>query len=55
MRVVTFTQTALNEMSQFKWGKQSLAFKMLELIADIQKNPFTGLGKPEPLKEDRKG
>ncbi len=55
MRVVTFMQTALDEISRFKSGKQALAFKILELIADIQKNPFSGLGKPEPLKEDMQG
>ena len=55
MRIVQFTQSAVDEMNRFKSGKQHLAFKILDLIADIQKNPFSGLGKPEPLKEDKKG
>jgi len=29
--------------------------KINELIKDIQKNPFEGKGKPEPLKYDLKG
>ena len=29
--------------------------KIVELIKDIQRNPFTGLGKPEPLKHDLAG
>lgn len=27
-----------------------MVFKILELITDIQKHPFEGIGKPEPLK-----
>ena len=29
--------------------------KMNALIEDIQRHPFTGLGKPEPLKRNLKG
>ena len=29
--------------------------KINELIKDTQRNPFTGLGKPEPLKENLSG
>ena len=29
--------------------------KIKELLKDIQKHPFTGLGKPEPLKGDYSG
>ncbi len=29
--------------------------RLHELIADIRRNPFTGLGKPEPLKGDLSG
>ncbi len=50
MRTVYFTQTALDEMNLYKSGRQQLVFKILELIADIQKHPFTGLAKPEALK-----
>lgn len=46
MRAVQFTQTALNELNNYKSGKQQLVFKIFELITDIQKHPFTGLGKP---------
>ncbi|MBL7732180.1 MAG: Txe/YoeB family addiction module toxin [Chitinophagaceae bacterium] len=49
MRKVVFSPKALEELSRFKTGNQKLVFKLLELLADIQKNPFTGLGKPEPL------
>lgn len=55
MKKIVFTQTALEEMNRFKAGNQRLAFKIIELILDIQKNPFTGLGKPEALKGDLQG
>jgi toxin YoeB len=34
---------------------RSLALRIIRLIREIQKEPFTGLGKPEPLKHDLKG
>ena len=55
MRIVQFTQTALDELNYFKAGHQKLVFKILDLIADIQKSPFTGLGKPEGLKGNYTG
>lgn len=55
MRIIQFSQTALDEMNRFKPGNQQLVFKILDLIADIQKTPFTGLGKPEALKKDLQG
>lgn len=55
MRTVKFSQIALNEMLSYKSGNQKLVFKILELIDDIQKHPFEGLGKPEPLKNEYAG
>jgi toxin YoeB len=55
MRKVVFSPTALNDLALFKTGNQKLVFKILELINDIQKNPFQGLGKPEPLVGNYKG
>ncbi|RYY05947.1 MAG: Txe/YoeB family addiction module toxin [Sphingobacteriaceae bacterium] len=49
MRIVQFSDTALKELHLYKFGNQKLVFKIFELITDIQKTPFTGLGKPEPL------
>ena len=55
MRVVEFTQIALEDLSWYKTGNQKLVFKILDLISDIQKNPFEGIGKPEPLKNEYAG
>ncbi|HOY95105.1 MAG TPA: Txe/YoeB family addiction module toxin [Catalimonadaceae bacterium] len=55
MKSIVFSQTALNQLTSFKTGNQKLVFKVLELIEDIQKNPWSGIGKPEPLKHDLTG
>lgn len=52
MRKVVFSQVALDHLTSFKSGNQNLVFKVLELIDDIQKSPFTGKGKPEALKHN---
>jgi toxin YoeB len=36
-------------------NERRTALKIMELVADIQRTPFDGLGKPEPLKHQYKG
>lgn len=55
MKSIVFSQTALNQLTSFKTGNQKLVFKVLELIEDIQKNPWSGIGKPDPLKHELSG
>lgn len=55
MRVVQFSETALKQLQLYKYGNSKLVFKIFELISDIQKTPFNGVGKPEPLKNDLSG
>ena len=50
MRKIQFSSDAINDLKKFKSVDQKLAFKIFELITDIQNDPFKGLGKPEPLK-----
>jgi toxin YoeB len=40
-----------------EWGKEDKKVfkKILELIKDIQREPFSGIGKPEPLKYELQG
>ena len=47
---VELSQQAIDDLLEFKTGNQKLVIKVLELIKDISRNPFDGLGKPEPLK-----
>ncbi len=55
MRKIIFSQTAINQLVLFKTGNQKLVFKILELVAEIQKSPFEGKGKPEALKDNLSG
>ena len=55
MRKVVFERNALDDF-EF-WTKQDIKIlkKIAELILAINKEPFSGIGKPEPLKGDLKG
>lgn len=55
MRKIQFSPDAIEHLRKFKSGNQNLAFKVFELISDIQNNPFHGIGKPEPLKNSLAG
>jgi toxin YoeB len=55
VRKVTLAPGVIEQMQNYKAGQQKLAFKIFELLADIQNNPFLGKGKPEPLKGDLSG
>ncbi|MBS1486090.1 MAG: Txe/YoeB family addiction module toxin [Bacteroidetes bacterium] len=55
MRKVQFALSAIEELIRFKTGNQKLAFKVFELLEDIQHSPFQGLGKPEALKGNYTG
>ncbi len=55
MRRVVFEANAFEDFTD--WGKQDKKTfaKICNLIRDIQRSPFSGLGKPEPLKHDLAG
>lgn len=55
MRKTAFINDAIEELEAYKFSQPKLVFKIFELILDIDKNPFTGLGKPEPLKGSLQG
>ena len=54
-RNLTFTSTAWNEYSEWQKQDKKIANRINLLIKDIQRSPFEGLGKPEPLKENLSG
>jgi len=54
-RDLTFTSTAWNEYMEWQKQDKKIAKKINELIKDIQRSPFDGLGSPEPLKENLSG
>lgn len=52
---VSFTEKAWEDYIYWQQMDKKLAKKINELIKDIQRNPFEGIGKPEGLKHDLAG
>jgi toxin YoeB len=52
---VVFEESALDDYN--KWGQTDIKIftKLAVLIKNTQREPFTGLGKPEPLKHGLSG
>ena len=52
---IEFSEIAAHELEWFERNKPKLAEKIVALLNDIQKSPYKGLGKPEPLKYEFSG
>ena len=52
---LAFTQNSWADYLWFQEYEPKLLNRINELIKDIQRNPFTGIGKPEPLKANLSG
>ncbi len=50
-----FTFNAWEDFEYWLEHDREITLKIKELLKDIKRNPFQGLGKPEPLKYDLKG
>lgn len=50
-----FSKTAWEDYLYWQQNDFKLLTRINELIKDIQRQPFTGIGKPEPLKFALKG
>ena len=55
MRSIVFTATALKDFVDWACADVKLQRRIATLIFDILRDPFQGLGKPEPLKHNLKG
>lgn len=55
MKNTIFDPTAFEDLAQWARTDPKLVKKVFELIADVHKRPFEGLGKPEGLKHQFKG
>ena len=53
--VLTFTENAWQDYLYWQKIDKKIIKKINELIKDIKKDPFHGIGKPEPLKYDLAG
>lgn len=52
---IEFTEIAWEDFSYWVENDKTTVAKIKELINSINKTPFTGIGKPEPLKFGLKG
>jgi toxin YoeB len=55
MRKVAFLPRAFSEFSNWATDDPKIYAKLVSLIKDIDRDPFSGLGKPEPLKYELAG
>lgn len=53
--VLTFTENAWEDYLYWQKVDKKMARKINDLIKDRKRNPFHGIGKPEPLKYDLAG
>ncbi|OFX45462.1 MAG: toxin YoeB [Bacteroidetes bacterium GWA2_30_7] len=55
MKKILFEEAASEDI--FYWASNDIKIlkRIIELIENIKKNPFVGIGKPEPLKHNLKG
>ena len=54
MRIL-FSETSWEEYLFWQKADQKKLARINDLIKDIQRSPFNGVGKPEPLRHDLKG
>ncbi|MCP9991205.1 Txe/YoeB family addiction module toxin [Streptomyces sp. DH20] len=55
MRDVRFRPTGSEDLLYWQAADRKLFRKLIRLIGEIQRDPFAGIGKPEPLKGDPSG
>lgn len=55
MRVIAFHQDGFEQYSEWAKSDRKLFERLHRLIVETAKNPFDGIGKPEPLKGELKG
>ncbi|MBE9066785.1 Txe/YoeB family addiction module toxin [Leptolyngbya cf. ectocarpi LEGE 11479] len=54
-RKIVFESSAFKDFNQWINLDKKLYRKIVKLIKDIDRSPFIGLGKPEPLKHELQG
>lgn len=54
-RHVFWTSQALEDLAYWDKHDRRIARRTRQLVAEVQRQPFTGLGKPEPLRYEWSG
>lgn len=55
MRPITFDGDAFEQLARWAIEDKKIHARIVRLIKDIDRSPYTGLGKPEPLRHDFAG
>ena len=55
MKKIAFEASAFQDFTEWATIDKKLYQRIVDLIKDILRQPFSGIGKPEPLKHDLKG
>ena len=55
MRSLEFDPAAFEDLARWIEQDRNKALRIINLIKDIQRDPFRGIGKPEPLRHELKG
>jgi len=55
MYKIDFTKTAREDVLRLEKSEPKSFKKVEKLLLELEEHPYTGTGKPEPLKEDRAG
>jgi len=54
-RKILFESSAFEEFNQWSSSDKKIYQKIVSLIKDVDRSPFSGIGKPEALKHDLSG
>jgi len=55
MKPIEFDPSAFEDLAWWVQHDRKTALRIIKLIKEIQRTPFAGTGKPEPLKYDLQG
>jgi len=55
VRKIAFEASAFQDFAEWATHDKKLYQRVIDLIKDTLRQPFSGLGKPEPLKHELKG
>jgi toxin YoeB len=55
VRNIEFDPEAFDDLAWWAEQDRSKTIRIIRLVGDTQRDPFTGIGKPEPLKHELAG
>jgi toxin YoeB len=55
MKSIVLSPDAVRHLDEWKKSDPKILIKIIALITEISERPFTGTGKPEPLRHELKG